>query len=533
MLQPRQLHPGGMTGTAGLEVVGDLDDGRHGLADLPEELQTDRARHRRHLMQHPARSHDQPVGAFLLHARHAAEELVGHVLAQSDLAAGRARHLDQLGAQRGAAERVGTGEAEAHGFLLVDLADVVVEPLHLQPVAVGRHHLPPREVVERGAPQHGLLAPGVHGDVAADARGAGRGRVDGKHLTHRLRRLGHARGDHARAGADGGIRATRVAVGIGQRGFLDRTDVDQLFGVDDDRLGIEGNGPARIAGAAAPRNDGEPQLDAGAHQRRHFVFGVGVEHHKRVLHPPVGGIGDMRDAGMAVKADVVARGVGRQRLQHRLAAALGVDEPLLEVQHGLACPAQQPGHHIVAGAAFIHLIEAVMQGIDQRLTALAAGQQIVFQIRVAAHHPDVAQHLVQHARAAPGHALGAQGFERRPGRLAQQTDDDLAVGERRVVVGNLAKSLIWHEQIGTAWAEEPDILSEPTTAAAFQPAARKFVPGYRQAPAHGVTRQCDVRWPRGVSATSTFGWHSRSHSSGVPNTTGSISNAIEKRANTS
>ncbi len=47
---------------------------------------------RRHLVQHPARRDDDAVGAFLLHARHAAEELVGHVLAQADLAAGGARH---------------------------------------------------------------------------------------------------------------------------------------------------------------------------------------------------------------------------------------------------------------------------------------------------------------------------------------------------------------------------------------------------------------------------------------------------------
>jgi hypothetical protein len=71
------------------------------------------------------------------------------------------------------------------GFLLVDLAEVVVEAFDLQPVAVRRDHLPPGQVVERGAPQHGLLAAGVHGDVAADARGAGRGRVDGEHAAGR------------------------------------------------------------------------------------------------------------------------------------------------------------------------------------------------------------------------------------------------------------------------------------------------------------------------------------------------------------
>ena len=64
---------------------------------------------------------------------------------------------------------------------VVDLAEVVIEARDLEPVAVGVDHAPPREVVERGAPQHRLLAAGVHRDVAADARGVGRRRVDREH----------------------------------------------------------------------------------------------------------------------------------------------------------------------------------------------------------------------------------------------------------------------------------------------------------------------------------------------------------------
>jgi hypothetical protein len=90
VLQAGQQHAGGVAGTAGLEVVGDLDDGGHGFAHLAEELQAHGAGDRRHLVQHPARGDDEAVGAFLLHAGHAAQELVGHVLAEAVLAAGGA-----------------------------------------------------------------------------------------------------------------------------------------------------------------------------------------------------------------------------------------------------------------------------------------------------------------------------------------------------------------------------------------------------------------------------------------------------------
>jgi hypothetical protein len=73
-----------------------------------------------------------------------------------------------------------------------------------------------------------------------------------------------------------------------------------------------------------------------------------------------------------------------------------------------------------------------------RLAALGVVQQVVLQIGVALHHPDVAQHLVQHARRAAGAALLAQLVQQLPGRRAQQADHDLAVGERGVVVRDFA-----------------------------------------------------------------------------------------------
>jgi hypothetical protein len=52
--------------------------------------------------------------------------------------------------------------------------------------------------------------------------------------------------------------------------------------------------------------------------------------------------------------------------------------------------------------------------LDQRLAPLAAGEEVVFQVGVALHHPDVAEHLVEHPRRAAGDALGAQLVEQRP-----------------------------------------------------------------------------------------------------------------------
>ncbi len=80
-----------------------------------------------------------------------------------------------------------------------------------------------------------------------------------------------------------------------------------------------------------------------------------------------------------------------------------------------------------------------MQRLDQRCAPPGVVEQIVLQIRIAAHDPDVAEHLVQHARRASGAALAPQFIEHAPRFSAQQSNDDLAIGKRRVVVRNLAQ----------------------------------------------------------------------------------------------
>jgi predicted TIM-barrel fold metal-dependent hydrolase len=84
----------------------------------------------------------------------------------------------------------------------------------------------------------------------------------------------------------------------------------------------------------------------------------------------------------------------------------------------------------------------MVKRIHQQAAAFRVVQQIVLQVGVALHHPDVAQHLVQHAGRAAGAALVAQLVQRIPGPGAQQADDDFAVGQRGVVVGNFPDALV-------------------------------------------------------------------------------------------
>ena len=173
----------------------------------------------------------------------------------------------------------------------------------------------------------------------------------------------------------------------------------------------------------------------------------GREHHERVLDAPVGGVGHVRDARQAVELDVVLGRVGGAAR----AASGGAVRPSREswrrkpARRAAAACSSSPTRRValrvgVGRAALAHLGQAVVQGIDQQAAALGVVQQVVLQVGIALHHPDVAQHLVQHAGRAAGAALLAQPVQHLPGARAQQPDHDLAVGERGVVVGNLAQA---------------------------------------------------------------------------------------------
>jgi hypothetical protein len=211
---------------------------------------------RRHAVHDPAGRRDDAVAAFFLHAGQAAQEFVGDVLAKSCLAEDRAGNLEALGAQHLGDVRclpaVLPGEFERRDRRVVDATAVVVEARHFEPVALRIDHPPPREVVERGSPQYGLLAARVHCDVAADD-GCVRGRrVDREDEAGRMSSLLDATRDHTRFGEQRGDRLGNAR----QCRRLDAIDALELLDVDDRRKRRERHGAAGVSRAAAARNDG-------------------------------------------------------------------------------------------------------------------------------------------------------------------------------------------------------------------------------------------------------------------------------------
>jgi len=234
----------------------------------------------------------------------------------------------------------------------------------------------------------------------------------------------------------------------GQHGFFHRADVDQLLGVDDHGEGRQGHGAAGVTGAASARDDGQAQLDAALHQGADFLFGIGIEDDEGVFDAPVGGVRHMGDPGQAIEGHVVLAGVTGESLERLLAQHQGVDKALLEAVHGLVGGFHQLGHlaaalRVFAGgfaAALFHFRQAMAQGLYQGVTTAGRGQQVVFQVGVALHHPDVSQHLVEHAGGTAGDPFGAEFVQHAPHVFAQQADDDLPVGEGGVVVGDFAQT---------------------------------------------------------------------------------------------
>ena len=322
----------------------------------------------------------------------------------------------------------------------MDAAAVVLEARDFEPVALRIDHPPPREVVERGAPQHGLLAARVHCDVAADD-GCVRGRrVDREDEAGCMSRLLDASGDHTRFGEHGGDRLGDAR----QCRRLDAIDALKLLDVDDRCKRREWYRAAGVARAAAAGNHGEAGLEAGAHEPRDLSLGIGHQHDEGRLHPPVGGIRCMRDARIGVEADVVAARMGGKSLARTTAQGFGGGEGRRELRDRRACELEQLADFCVADGVrrvtpLFDVRQAMLQRFDQQLAPLRVVEQVLLQVRVAPHDPDVAQYLVQHARRASGAPLRAQVVEQFPTGCAEQPDHDLAVRERSVVVGNLAQ----------------------------------------------------------------------------------------------
>ena len=303
MLQSGEQHTGALL--LGKHEVDDVHDAGYRISGIAEKLQAHGAYMRRHAVHHPARARHQAVATFLLDARQAAEELVGHILAQALLAKTAARNIQSLGPRQGSAVGGEITQFERGQFRVMDLAQVVVDTCHFHPGGLGCHHAPGHQVVQRRAPQHGLFAAGVHGDVAADTGSLGRCRVYCEHESGSLSGVGHSLRDHAGFGPDGGNR-------LGEAWKVHQGDLAhrfQLLGIDDCALPGQRTRATGVTCATAARDHGQSKINTSLNQARHFGLGVRCEHHERVLNAPVRRVGNVRHTAQAIELDVV---FGRQ-----------------------------------------------------------------------------------------------------------------------------------------------------------------------------------------------------------------------------
>ena len=151
-----------------------------------------------HAVQDPTRTSDQAIAAFFLDARQATQKLVSDVFAQTYFAKALSWDVETLLPNRRFAIRLEIAQLKTRHICVMDLAQVVPNACHLQPLRVGRDHAPAGEVVQGCTPKHGFFAACVHGDVAAYARGFCRGGVYRKNKACALSSIRHTLGDNTR-----------------------------------------------------------------------------------------------------------------------------------------------------------------------------------------------------------------------------------------------------------------------------------------------------------------------------------------------
>ena len=208
---------------------------------------------------------------------------------------------------------------------------------------------------------------------------------------------------------------------------------------------------AGVARAAAARNDGQSRVRCRRAPGPAISASVsGVSTTNGILDAPVGGVGDVRDARVGIEPDVVLARVPRPSDRGARLAHLGefrkspvesphrvARRPTSELRRALS-PRRR--HPVGSARRFSTSCRRWCSASISCRAALRVVEQIVLQVGFASHHPDVAEHLVQHARRAAGAPLGAQLIEQVPRLLAQQPYDDFTVRERGVVVGDLPQS---------------------------------------------------------------------------------------------
>ena len=155
----------------------------------------------------------------------------------------------------------------------------------------------------------------------------------------------------------------------------------------------------------------------------------------------------MRDARESIEGDGIAAGVATQPAPRLVAQPTGAIETLVEIDYRAACCSEQLtdlavalalGRAEVGVATLVDLAEPVSERLDEEPTASRVVEQVIFEVGVALHRPDVAEDFIEHARRAAGASFAAQFIEHRPRIDPEQADDDLAVRKRGVVVRDLA-----------------------------------------------------------------------------------------------
>jgi len=118
---------------------------------------------------------------------------------------------------------------------------------------------------------------------------------------------------------------------------------------------------------------------------------------------------------MASRSALCALGV--PLLARRLVAPAqlaGARIPGGEILHRLAGGGRERQGVGIALGPRDDLVEAVMHRSDQRIKTLPARQQVVLDIGVARHHPDVTQYFVEHFGRAARASAAAERAQHRP-----------------------------------------------------------------------------------------------------------------------
>ena len=194
----------------------------------------------------------------------------------------------------------------------------------------------------------------------------------------------------------------------------------------------------------------------------HLLLGVRVQHDERILDAPVGGVGDVRHAREAVERDVV-RGACAREPAHARACAAARFARTHAAKRSTAARARRQA--VDLRVATSHCARTVGSRRARRRPRTDRAASRSPRAGGAAPRPAAARRFGFSSRSSCRYGLrsttqmspstsnsmraerpvrrSARSSEERLPRIrAEQADDDLAIGERRVVVGNLAQARV-------------------------------------------------------------------------------------------